>query len=221
MGTLQVTLTEERGAWDSMFQKESQAEKPTQNIKGSLWLKGIAVARQQPFAGEGAHSTLQTYSPVPRMRQPGSRKNTHAHAHTTPLSHTFSVCQSVSFTHIHTHAPKYRLMPMFLPASLEAKTTHAVSGPPPSTYTNAKFLLCTTCWEFKPSVEGDSRKTIPASVFILLFSPQVILMESCHVESHRKLHTALAHNGKHRPHSRCQLPGSLPSQPRAQTCSRP
>lgn len=145
------------------------------------------------------------------------------HMHTPHLSHTLflSVCLSVSFSLFHTHAPKYRLMPILLPASLEAKTTHAASGPPPSAYTYAKFLLCATCWELKPSVEGDSRKPIPASVFILLFSPQVIPMESCHTESHRKLHTALAHIGKHRPHSRCRLPGSLPSQPRAQTCSRP
>lgn len=61
-------------------------------------------------------------------------------------------------------------------------------------------------------MEGDSRKPIPTSVFILA-------TVSCSLR--RKLSTALAYNGKHRAHSRCQPLGSVPSQPRAQTCSRP
>lgn len=128
MGTLQVTLTEERGAWGSMFQKESHAEKPIQNIKGSLWLEGFAVARHNPLLEEGPADL-----PVPRISQPGSR-NKHTCTHHTPpprlsLTHTQ---RNIGWT--------------LLPARLEANTTHTASGLPPRAYIYAKSLLCTTCW---------------------------------------------------------------------------
>lgn len=53
MGTLQGTLTEEREAWGSMFQKESQAGKPARTLRDPYGYRALLKLDSKPLLEEG------------------------------------------------------------------------------------------------------------------------------------------------------------------------